>query len=96
MAMQVSKYVYLGIPFPEVIRIAAWKNAKNLGIADRVGSLKPGKQADIAVFWPREIPMIFGDRPYSDPGAVLKNGGLVYEPVLTVKAGEMVYRNVTF
>lgn len=64
MAMQISKYVFLGIPFAEVIRRCTWNPAVEMGIHQRVGSLREGT--------------------------------MVYEPVLTVKNGEMVYRNVTF
>lgn len=96
MAMQVSKYTELGIPFSKVIEIAAWSNAVNLKISDRVGSLRPGKQADIAVFRPAGKVNLFGDRPNRDPAQALREGTMIYEPVLTVKNGEMVYRNVTF
>ena len=40
MAMQISKYTYLGMPFEKVIKAATWNNAENMGISDRVGSLK--------------------------------------------------------
>lgn len=96
MAMQISKYAELGIPFPKVIGIAAWSNAVNLKISDRVGSLRPGKQADITVFRPTGKFNLFGDRPNCDPEQVMRKGTMIYEPVLTVKNGEMVYRNVTF
>ena len=96
MAMQLSKYNCLGIPFGKLIHIAAWKNAVNLGLSDQIGSLRPGKRADIAVFRPCRRRNIFGDRPFSDENAGCREGDLVYEPVLTVKAGEMVWRSVTF
>ncbi len=96
MAMQLAKYSCLGIPFGTLIHIAAWKNAVNLGISDRIGSLRPGKQADIAVFRPCHKKNIFGDRPFLDENAVFREWNLIYEPVLTVKAGEMVWRSVTF
>lgn len=96
MAMQVSKYVFLGLPFLETIKRCTWNPAVSMGISGRVGSLKPGKQADIAVFRPCRRKNVFGDRPYSDKTCSLRTGDLVYEPVLTVKNGEMVFRNVTF
>lgn len=96
MAMQISKYTYLGMPFEKVIKAATWNNAENMGISDRVGSLKEGKQADIAVFRVHEGKNVFGDRPYTDETASFRESNRVFEPVLTVKKGEMVYRNVTF
>ena len=36
------------------------------------------------------------DRPFSNKDAEFREGDLIYEPVLTVKAGEMVWRSVTF
>lgn len=96
MAMQISKYTFLGMDFADVIRRATWNNAVSMGISDRVGSLKEGKQADIAVFRPFEGKNIFGDRPDSSKEQQVREGNLLYEPVLTVKNGEMVYRNITF
>ena len=34
------KYTYLGMPFEKVIKAATWNNAENMGISDRVGSLR--------------------------------------------------------
>lgn len=96
LALQLSKYSCLGIPFGTLIHIAAWKNAVNLGLSDQIGSLRPGKQADIAVFRPCRRRNVFGDRPFSNKDAEFREGDLIYEPVLTVKAGEMVWRSVTF
>lgn len=96
MAMQISKYVYLGIAFAEVIQRATWNPAVSMGISDQVGSLREGKQADIAVFKPCTAENVFGDRPYSNPDRCLREGKLVYVPMLTVKNGEMVYRNLLF
>ena len=39
---------------------------------------------------------VFGDRPYGDGNQRVFSGTAVYQPVLTVKAGEMVFRDVTF
>ena len=84
MAMQISKYTYLGMPFEKVIKAATWNNAENMGISDRVGSLKEGKQADIAVFRVHEGKNVFGDRPYTDETASFRESNRVFEPVLTV------------
>lgn len=40
--------------------------------------------------------MYSADRPFSNKDAEFREGDLIYEPVLTVKAGEMVWRSVTF
>ena len=96
MAMQISKYANLGIPFEQVIRTATWNNAVNLGMEKEIGNLKVGMKADLAVFRPQETENIFGDRPYSNPERQERTGTLIYEPVLTVKDGEMLYRNVLF
>lgn len=96
MAMQISKYTMLGIPFPEIIKRASWNSAVNMGLDKEIGSLEAGKAGDIAVFRPVECENVFGDRPYGNPDQQLRTGHLIYEAVLTVKNGEMVYRNMTF
>lgn len=96
MAMQISRYVHLGVPFDQVIRRCTWNAAKIMKLDQKTGSLKVGKQADIAVFRPCPQKNIFGDRPYDNHLIELREGNLVYEPVMTVKGGEMVFRSVTF
>ena len=39
---------------------------------------------------------VFGDCPYGNPDQQLLKGNLVYQPVFTLKNGDMVYRDVTF
>ncbi len=40
----------VGIPLPEAVRMASLTPARIIGVADRKGSLEPGKDADLAVF----------------------------------------------
>lgn len=96
MAMQISKYAFLGIPFPEVIRRCTWNPAVEMGLEKQIGSIREGKRADLAVFRPCQKKNVFGDRPFGNKECSLREGMTVYEPVLTVKNGEMVYRSVTF
>ena len=44
--------VSFGIPMEDAVRAAAVNPAKAIGIFDRVGSLEPGKQANVAVLGP--------------------------------------------
>lgn len=41
--------VQAGFSLPEAIRIATRNGAEFLGLADKIGSIAPGKQADLAV-----------------------------------------------
>lgn len=96
LAMQVSKYTHLGIPFEKTIELCTAAPARQMGMADRIGSLSVGNAADIAVFLPAHKENTFGDRPNGAPDQRLSTGGTVYKPVLTVKNGEMVYRDMLF
>lgn len=96
MAMQISKYAFLGIPFAEVIRRCTWNPAMEMGLEKQIGSIREGKLADLAVFRLCRRKNVFGDRPFGNKECSLREGMTVYEPVLTVKNGEMVYRSVTF
>ena len=55
-----------------------------------------GHAADLAVLRPVHKENVFGDRPYGNPDQQLLKGDLVYQPVFTLKNGDMVYRDVTF
>ena len=96
LAMQISKYVHLGIPFETAIALCTAAPARQLGITDKAGSLTVGHPADIAVFKPVKIKAVFGDRPYGTANQILSTGDTVYKPVLTVKNGEMVFRDLLF
>lgn len=96
LAMQVSKYTHLGIPFEKVIELCTAAPARQLGLANRVGSLTVGHAADIAVFKPIQAENVFGDRPYGAADQLTSVGSTVYKPVLTVKDGKMVYRDMLF
>jgi len=96
MAMQVSKYTHLGIPFEKTIELCTAAPARQMGMADKIGSLAAGRAADIAVFHPIQTENVFGDRPYGVADQILERGNVLYKPMLTVKNGEMVYRDLTF
>lgn len=96
MAMQLSKYAALGIPFEVLIKLCTCAPAVHMGMLDTIGSLTEGHAADVAVFRPLHRENIFGDRPYGAENQHTVIGETVYEPVLTLKDGDMVYRSVTF
>lgn len=96
MAMQISKYATLGIPFAKCIELCTVAPALHMGMLDTIGSLTVGHAADVAVFRPVERENVFGDRPYGNKDQALCTGNVIYQPVLTLKDGEMVYRDVTF
>lgn len=96
MAMQMSKYAALGIPFEVLIKLCTCAPAAHMGMLDAIGSLTEGHAADVAVFRPLHRENIFGDRPYGNEAQKCMIGETVYEPVLTLKDGDMVYRSVTF
>lgn len=96
LAMQMSKYTALGIPFEKVVELCTVNPARQMKILDRAGSLTVGHPADVAVFRPVRCRNVSGDRLYGDPDQHLMEADTVYQPVLTLKAGAMVYRDVTF
>lgn len=96
MAMQISKYTHLGIPFEKTIELCTAAPARQLGLADSIGSLTVGHAADIAVLKPVRTEHVFGDRPYGDANQRVLPGDTVYQPMLTLKNGDMVYRDILF
>ena len=96
MSNQISKYISLGIPEDEVFRMTTVNPARHMKIDDRAGSLTVGYPADIAVFRKEEFMTQFGDRTFNDSSMQLRFGEYVYRCVMTVKNGEVVYRDVMF
>lgn len=60
-----QKAVSFGIPLADAVRAAAWNPARVLGIGGEVGTLEPGKRANIAVLGPdlRLRQVFFQGRP---------------------------------
>jgi dihydroorotase len=44
-----SKFLHLGMPLPEVVRAVTSRPAAVLGLADQIGTLRPGAAADVAI-----------------------------------------------
>lgn len=93
---QIAKYEYLGLSFSDIIKSCTTVPAKILGLSKNIGALKEGYQADIAIIKKENINVEFGDRPYSDMGKNIRKGKFIYNSMLTIKNGEIVYRNILF
>ena len=92
MANQLAKYAMLGVPEEELFAMCTVNPARHMKID--AGTLGVGKRADIAVFRKEERAVTFGDR--ADSTAQLREGKFIYRPVLTVKNGEAVFRDIAF
>ncbi|HKG87977.1 MAG TPA: amidohydrolase family protein [Nitrososphaeraceae archaeon] len=66
--------VEAGIPPLEVIKIATWNGAQALGIEEDVGTIEPGKQADMIVLSDNPIDEISNTKKIE---AVINNGQLI-------------------
>ena len=75
----------------EALELATLGGARVLGLADRVGSLVPGKQADLAIVDLSGSPF----DPVEDPVAALVLGGSPDRVAATLVAGEQRYRKGT-
>lgn len=96
LAMQISKYENLGMKFEDIIKSCTEAPAKKIGIYDKQGGLKIGHYADIAIFKKMMTNIEYGDRPYYEPEMKTRNGNFVYNPMMTIKKGEIVYRSMLF
>ena len=96
LAMQMARYEALGISFTEVLRRCTVNPARDMGLEGGYGTLTVGGVGDVAVFRPHKREVIFGDRPNLSQDQATFVGNTVYEPVVTVKSGMVVYRNILY
>lgn len=96
LAMQIAKYTYLGMDLYEVIRRCTENPARVMGRLGAMGTLSVGAAADVAIFKQVTSENEFGDRPYYEANKALRRGSSVYRPMLTVKKGKIVYRDICF
>ena len=82
--------------FETVLRCCTVNPAKDMGLKNGEGTLTVGGTADVAVFKKHEKEVVFGDREDGDPDQRTITGHVIYEPVVTVKSGSIVYRNIMY
>ncbi len=93
---QIAKYTQLGIPFETVLACCTKRPAEQMGLLGEIGTLQQGACADIAVFRREPSDIAFGDRPYGNPDGQQRPCEWRLRTMLTVRAGEMVYRDEFF
>ena len=76
----------------ESLELATLGSAAALGLDDEVGSLEPGKQADLAVVSLEGSPYV----PWEDPAAAVVMGGSASRVLLTLVGGEVRYEAETY
>jgi cytosine/adenosine deaminase-related metal-dependent hydrolase len=76
----------------ETLELATLGSAAALGLADEVGSLEPGKKADLAVVSLEGSPYV----PWEDPAAAVVMGGSASRVLLTLVGGEVRYEAETY
>lgn len=96
LAMQLAKYEALGMDFKDILRCCTIQPAKDMKLKEGEGTLTPGMKADVAVFKKHERHVAFGDRPNGAPDQQTITGKVLYEPVVTVKNGMVVFRNILY
>ncbi len=84
LATTLSKFLHLGLTLEQVFERVTANPARLFGFPKGLGSLKPGSEADIAVFDLRE-----GDFEFRDAMGQARTGHRKLVPVATVKAGKL-------
>jgi dihydroorotase len=85
MLTTMSKFLHAGMPIPEIVAASSWRPAMAIRRQDRIGSLQPGRRADIAVFRVQA-----GSYDYVDAFGHVERASRQFVPVLTVNGGEIV------
>ncbi len=76
----------------EALELATLGSARALGLADEIGSLEPGKRADLLVLSLEGSPFL----PWEDPAAAVVLGGSPHRVAATLVDGEVRYERGAF
>ncbi len=82
-----GKFLNLGMPLAEVVRAVTAGPAKAIGHEARLGTLRPGSVADVAVF-----ALEAGEFDFEDAHGGHMTGRQRFTPMLTLRAGEIWWR----
>jgi dihydroorotase len=84
LATCLSKYMHLGIPLHEAVRLSTEAPAKIVGMEGQIGTLRAGAEGDLAAFRVED-----GLFTFTDSYENTREGTRKLVPVLTVKGGEV-------
>lgn len=85
MLTTMSKFLHAGVPIPEIVAASTTRPARAIHREAELGSLEPGRRADIAVFR-----VTSGSYDYIDAFGHAEHATSAFEPVLTVNGGTIV------
>ena len=85
MPEMLTRFLALGMSLDEVIAMATVNPARALGMGDVLGSLEPGREADVSV-----LEIVSGDWTVLDVKGQTLRTELAIRPALTVRAGEVI------
>lgn len=92
--MLASKYLALGMSMEQILPRMTSVPARLMGLDGKIAALRPGYEADVAVFRMINREVEFGDRAYGDPRLECIRGDRLLKPMMTVKAGRIVFRDI--
>jgi dihydroorotase len=79
-----SKFLLLGVPLEKVIELSTAAPARAISRADSLGSLKPGRPADVAV-----LDLVNGDFTFVDSTRAIRKFDRKLVSVLTLRDGRL-------
>jgi dihydroorotase len=82
-----TKFLALGMPLADVVRAATSRPAEILGLADEVGTLRPGMRADIGLFR-----LLDGEFPLYDIDGEVRTSPTLLRNTLTILGGRELVR----
>ena len=82
-----SKFLYLGMPLYKVVRAATETPARMLNVAERVGRIQAGFDADLVL-----CRMEKGDVHFEDADGNCRTGNCQLKVTATIRSGEIVFR----
>jgi dihydroorotase len=85
MTETMSKFLAVGLSLEDVILRTTANPAKALGMADTLGALAVGREADVSV-----LDVVEGDWEFTDSSGTHFRGTQAIVPVVTIRAGEVI------
>jgi len=85
LAVTMSKFLALGLDLKQVIEMTTINPARALSETDRMGSLKPGINADVSI-----LEVLSGDWKLEDSQQETIKVSKLISPVMTVKSGQLI------